>query len=62
MTKRYDKDKLYRALVSALWYNVGLGPIEDLYEKLKALKDDDYSLSFHDVDEAWYDDKELNTY
>jgi hypothetical protein len=60
MTERYENDKVYRALVNALWYNVGLEYLDVLYNNIK--EHDKDSFSFSDIDDAWYDDSALNQY
>ena len=60
MTERYENDKVYRALVNALWYNVGLECLDVLYNNIK--EHDKDSFSFSDIDDAWYDDSALNQY
>lgn len=64
MTERYENDKTYRALVDALWYNVGADAIKKIVDRLKESMQDDSShyLSTDDVNKQWYHDKELNTY
>ncbi len=64
MTERYENDKTYRALVDALWYNVGADAIKTIVDKFKELIQDESShyLSTEDINKDWYHDKELNTY
>lgn len=60
MTERYETDKVYRALVNALWYNVGLEYLDVLYNNIK--EHDKDSFSFSDIDDDWYDNSALNQY
>ena len=64
MTERYENDKTYRALVDALWYNVGADAIKTIADKFKEFNQDKSShyFSAEDVDKDWYWNKELNTY
>ena len=63
MTERYENDKIYAALVDALWYNVGADAIKTIVDKLKELSLGESNMCFsEDIDKDWYFDKELNTY
>ena len=64
MTERYENDKIYAALVDALWYNVGADAIKTIVDKFKEFNQDEscHYFSTEDVDKDWYFDKELNTY
>jgi hypothetical protein len=64
MTKRYETDKTYAALVDALWYNVGIDAIKTIVDKFNEFNQDESShyFSTEDIDKDWYYDKELNTY
>ena len=63
MTSRYENDKTYRALVDALWYNVGAEAIKTILDRLNELSlETSHYVSTEDVNKQWYWDKELNTY
>jgi len=64
LTERYENDKTYRALVDALWYNVGAEAIKTIGDRFKEFNQDESShyLSTDDINKDWYHDKELNTY
>lgn len=58
MTKRYDEDKVYNALVSMFYYNYDEALIDDLLKvvKEKSNTKDDH-VSFSDVDDFWQDNE-----
>ena len=64
MTERYENDKIYAALVDALWYNIGADSIKTIVDKLKEPNKGDSInyFSTEDIDLDWYFDKEANTY
>ena len=43
MTERYENDKTYRALVDALWYNVGAEAIKTIVDKFKEFNQEEHS-------------------
>ncbi len=62
MTERYENDKTYKALVDALWYNVGAEAIKKIVDTFNAYDSCEHSFGTEDIDKDWYWDKELNTY
>lgn len=62
MTKRYEKDMFYNAMVDALWYNVGNEFVEDLCERYKNWNGASGSFGISDIPDEWYDNECLNQY
>lgn len=58
MTERYNNDKVYRALASAISYNVGEELVKDLLDKLTESSE---GLSSYDGF-VWADDEALDQY
>lgn len=64
MTKKYENDKIYRAMVDAITYNIGFEFFKDFYDCFSLLKDGDHisTCSENACDDAWYDNDAANQY